>query len=86
MCPGWRCVHVARGQGSAGIRVRGLGSLWRIHGGVGCRCCWLWVALGKVLNLGHHKVSPSKERKAMPWECRLLFLQEMWEPLPDPAV
>lgn len=21
----------------------------------------------------------------MPWECWLLLLQEMWEPLPDPA-
>lgn len=43
-------------------------------------------APGKVLNLGHQKVSPTKARRVMPWERQLLFLQEMWEPLPDPAV
>lgn len=33
---GMRCVqHVAHGQGSAGICVRGLGSFWGVHGGVG---------------------------------------------------
>lgn len=70
MYPGWQCVHVARGQGSAGIRVgeMELGSLrgcmegWAPclrWGRQGWKCWWLWMPLGKVLVLGHQKVSPT---------------------------
>lgn len=59
----------------AGIRVRELGDA-QSAGQQG------WKGW-KGAESGVQKAIPTKDTKV---ECCLLFLQEMWEPLPDPAL
>lgn len=52
---------------------------WGMHRALGSRD----GRAGKGAESGVQKAIPTKDTKV---ECCLLFLQEMWEPLPDPAL